>query len=54
MGAYAGADYVTSNLILSPLLGDKVDHGIGLLYRPASLCSLKSRYDTLSDIYQGL
>jgi hypothetical protein len=25
--------------------GDKVDYGIGLSYRPASLCSLTGRYD---------
>jgi hypothetical protein len=30
--------------IHSPLLGDQVDYGIGLSYRPASLCSLKGRY----------
>ncbi len=33
------------NQIHSPLLGDKVDYGIGLSYRPASLCSLTGRYD---------
>ncbi len=27
-----------------PLLLDKVDYGIGLSYRPASLCSLTGRY----------
>jgi hypothetical protein len=31
--------------ILSPWLGDIVDSGIGMLYRPASLCSLAGRYD---------
>ncbi len=30
--------------IRSPLPEDKVDWGIGLSYRPASLCSLKGRY----------
>ncbi len=29
----------------SPLLGDKGDHGIGLAYRAASLCSPTGRYD---------
>jgi hypothetical protein len=28
-----------SNQILSPRLGDQVDSGIGLSYRPANLCS---------------
>jgi hypothetical protein len=28
-----------------PLLGDKVDYGIGLSFRPAILCSLTGRYD---------
>ncbi len=31
--------------IHSPLLGDKVDNGIGLSHRPASLSSLTDRYD---------
>jgi hypothetical protein len=29
----------------SPLRGDKVDYGIGLSYRPASLSSLTGRYE---------
>jgi hypothetical protein len=33
--------------ILSPGLRDKVDHGIGLSYWPASLCSLAGRYEYL-------
>ncbi len=32
--------------IHSSLLGDKVDYGIGLSYRPAILCSLTGRYDS--------
>jgi hypothetical protein len=28
-----------------PLLGDKVDYGVGLSYRPAIHCSLMGRYD---------
>ncbi len=38
-----------SSQIHSPLLGDKVDYGIGLSYWPASLspCSLAGRYDSL-------
>jgi hypothetical protein len=31
--------------IHSPGLGDIVDYGKGLSYRPASLCSLAGRYD---------
>ncbi len=31
--------------ILSTWLGDIVDYGIGLSYRPASLCSLAGRYN---------
>jgi hypothetical protein len=34
-----------SSQIHSPLLGAKADYGIGLSYRPASLCSLTGRYD---------
>ncbi len=32
---------------IDPWLGDKVNSGIGLLYRPASLCSLACRCDNL-------
>jgi hypothetical protein len=35
--------YLCSSQIHSLLLGDKVDYGIGLSYRPASLCSLTGR-----------
>jgi Pyruvate/2-oxoacid:ferredoxin oxidoreductase delta subunit len=35
----------TSSQIHSPLLGDKVDYGMGLSYRPASLCCLTGRYE---------
>jgi hypothetical protein len=31
--------------IHGPLLGDKVDYGIGMSYRPVSQCSLTGRYD---------
>jgi hypothetical protein len=31
--------------IHSTLLGDKVDYGIGLSYRPTSLCSLAGQCD---------
>jgi hypothetical protein len=31
--------------IHSPLLRDTVDYGIGLTYRPASICSLTGQYD---------
>jgi hypothetical protein len=37
--------YVSCSQIHSPLIGDKVDSGIGLSYRPVSLCSLSGRYD---------
>ncbi len=37
----------TISLSSISLLGDKVDSGIGLSYRPASLCSLAGRYDNL-------
>ncbi len=30
---------------IDPWMVDIVDSGIGLLYRPASLCSLAGRYD---------
>ncbi len=36
---------LSSSQILSPWLRDVVDCGLGLSYRPASLCSLASRYD---------
>ncbi len=35
-----------SSQIHSPLLGDIVDSGLGLSYRPACLCSLAGRYDS--------
>ncbi len=35
----------TRGQILSPWLGDIIDSGMGLSYRPASLCSLAGRYD---------
>jgi hypothetical protein len=38
---------VFTSQIHSPLLGDKVDYGIRLSYRPASLCSLTSQSTTL-------
>ncbi len=36
---------VKSIKIYSPWMGDAVDSGIGMSYRPASLCSLAGRYD---------
>jgi hypothetical protein len=36
---------MTCSGIHSPSPGDQVDSGIGLSYRPASLCSLAGRYD---------
>jgi hypothetical protein len=38
----------TSSQIISPRMGDIVDSGIGLPYRPASLCSQAVRYDNLT------
>jgi hypothetical protein len=39
-----------SSQIHSPWLGDKVNFGLGLSYRPASLCSLTGRYDNHSQL----
>ncbi len=41
----AQAAMETRGLILSPWLGDEAGYGVGLSYRPASLCSLVGRYD---------
>jgi hypothetical protein len=46
---YSGSRYDSSKRSLAkfivPERGDIVDFGIGLSYRPASLCSLAGRYD---------